>query len=322
MSHFSLLVITEQQPDEELLGALLQPYHEYECTGDNDQYVQDIDVTEESLEYAKDSHEEGDIEGFVECAASYHGVPIVKHGEHVDPQSEEYRWGWCQLDAEGNIAQIINRTNPNRKWDWWVVGGRWQGYLSPRTDPISAAVVRDIGMVGEKGVMGSSSGRDGFDSLPKKYIDFEGMRATAEAEAAQTYDQVMSAIGEQMKEYTPWAVVRDEVCAGDIEKAREFYNKQAAVVASREAAQNKVPGFDFFMELDDFNTTRDVFIKRAGDQSFCTFTIMRDGKWIERGEMGWFGCVSDAKDDWSDQFAKLLAEIPDEHWLTVMDCHI
>src|SRR3546814_8966760 len=41
MSHFGVLVIggnVEQQ---------LAPYHEFECTGLNDQFVQDIDVTEE-----------------------------------------------------------------------------------------------------------------------------------------------------------------------------------------------------------------------------------------------------------------------------------
>src|SRR3989304_1218837 len=46
MSHFSVLVI--RRP-EQSLEDLLQPFHEYECTGVDDQYVVDVDVTEEVL---------------------------------------------------------------------------------------------------------------------------------------------------------------------------------------------------------------------------------------------------------------------------------
>jgi len=41
MSHFAMLVIGAN------VDAQMAPYHEYECTGYNDQYVQDIDVTED-----------------------------------------------------------------------------------------------------------------------------------------------------------------------------------------------------------------------------------------------------------------------------------
>lgn len=49
MSHFSVMVIgpnIEQQ---------LAPYHEFECTGTDDQYVQDIDETAEQLEAFKEA---------------------------------------------------------------------------------------------------------------------------------------------------------------------------------------------------------------------------------------------------------------------------
>ena len=41
MSHFTVLVIGPNVPEQ------LAPYHEFECTGRNDQYVQDIDKTAE-----------------------------------------------------------------------------------------------------------------------------------------------------------------------------------------------------------------------------------------------------------------------------------
>lgn len=49
MSHFSVLVVGDN------VEVQLAPYHEFECTGRDDQYVQEIDETEEArAEYATD----------------------------------------------------------------------------------------------------------------------------------------------------------------------------------------------------------------------------------------------------------------------------
>ena len=42
MSHFTVLVVGEDPESK------LAPFHEFECTGIKDQYVQDIDITEEA----------------------------------------------------------------------------------------------------------------------------------------------------------------------------------------------------------------------------------------------------------------------------------
>ena len=44
MSHFAVLVVTDQYPSDEVLTETLQPWHEYECTGIKDQYVVDLDM--------------------------------------------------------------------------------------------------------------------------------------------------------------------------------------------------------------------------------------------------------------------------------------
>lgn len=55
-----------------------------------------------------------------------------------------------------------------------------------------------------------------------------------------------------------------------------------------------------------------------------TFAVLKDGKWFERGEMGWFGCVSDEKpqEQWDDELQKLIHELPDNELLSIYDCHI
>ena len=50
MSHFSVLVIGGN------IKKQLQPYHEFECTGTDDQYVVDVDKTDEAREtYERDT---------------------------------------------------------------------------------------------------------------------------------------------------------------------------------------------------------------------------------------------------------------------------
>ena len=61
-----------------------------------------------------------------------------------------------------------------------------------------------------------------------------------------------------------------------------------------------------------------------GDGAIATFAIIKDGKWYEKGEMGWWGCVGNEKeqDHWNEEFAKLFDAIPDDEIVTVVDCHI
>ncbi len=44
MSHFTVLVITDKAAD---VAKALAPFHEFECTGDDNEYIQDIDKTDE-----------------------------------------------------------------------------------------------------------------------------------------------------------------------------------------------------------------------------------------------------------------------------------
>lgn len=55
-----------------------------------------------------------------------------------------------------------------------------------------------------------------------------------------------------------------------------------------------------------------------------TFAVVKEGKWYECGEMGWWGIVIGGKDEetWAKEFENLLNELPDETLITIFDCHI
>lgn len=50
MSHFSVIVVADEEPTDEVLQNAMQLYHEFECTGEDDQYVQEVFVTEQIRE--------------------------------------------------------------------------------------------------------------------------------------------------------------------------------------------------------------------------------------------------------------------------------
>ena len=54
------------------------------------------------------------------------------------------------------------------------------------------------------------------------------------------------------------------------------------------------------------------------------FAIVKDGKWYEKGKMGWWGMVSDEQlgVDWHSQAKMLMEDLPDDTLLTIVDCHI
>lgn len=203
MSHYTVAVITAEQPTDDALSAILQPWHEYECTGIDDQYVVDLDVTDEMrADFEKYGGEGRSFEEFV-------------------PD-----WSGAEVRDDG---RCILRTNPNKKWDWWKIGGRWTGMLK----------LKD----GAEGVLG----------LPGLFTDAAEPGTADQARIADIDLVGMSSTGQPLR----------------------------------------------------------------------TFAVVKDGQWFEKGRMGWWACVSDAKpeDEWTAEFDKLLADNADS-FVTIVDCHI
>lgn len=114
MSHFAVLVIGEN-PEEQLA-----PYHEFESTGNDDKYVQDVDMTEEvQLDADKSSLENALSDYDLQYVTVDDEKNIDKEGEH------KYRYA---VVRDGKLVKAVKRTNPNKKWDWYQLGGRFGGF--------------------------------------------------------------------------------------------------------------------------------------------------------------------------------------------------
>ena len=219
MSHFKLLVVGNN------IEQLLAPFDE------NDRHTFK-DATDDAVQlwekYQVDHKDDGvKYTNFDEFVSKYCGYETV----------------------DGKIGYYHN---PSAKWDWWVVGGRYENDLISKT--------------GENG-----------NSFKIKDIDFAAMMERNKTRAAEWWTESLEIEGKTFKFYA-YGITED--------------------------------------------MTRESFIESR--TKFNVFAFLHGSKWVERGEMGWWGLVSNEKDEnaWDDQLLYFIKSLDGEDVLTVVDCHI
>lgn len=319
MSHFAVMVIGDNVEEQ------LQPYHEYECTGIKDEHVEWVDETHEVTEgWGKDTVNTVKLNGKVLSAYDNEvreyerdnpelerfETPVQEFYENIEEYAERYH------GYERNGDQFGRYTNPNAKWDWWVVGGRWRGFLKVKEGADA--------IVGEPGVFGNEAQEGYADVLFKRDIDLDGMRQDAAREANERYDKFEQAVaGYEKPPFKNWTEVREAYGIEQLDEAREAYNEHPYIKATKDAGIN--PFFDCVLDVYCvFTGGREAYVKRAIDGCMTPFAIVKDGQWYERGSMGWWGVVTDEQDydTWNKEFTKLIDDVPGDTLITVVDCHI
>ncbi len=97
-------------------------------------------------------------------------------------------WGNGRYRFHDGRWQEESTYNPKSKWDWYSIGGRWQGYFRTKK-PVSET---DQANLGTPGAFGGDPHLDvewEADSILKGDIDFKGMQASAILEAEERYDK-------------------------------------------------------------------------------------------------------------------------------------
>lgn len=82
---------------------------------------------------------------------------------------------------------------------------------------------------------------------------------------------------------------------------------------------------EYFLQLKKEGRCDQACIKDISNLSeIDCFAVVKDGKWYERGEMGWWGVVTNEKDKdvWKEKVKELLSSLPPDTLLTMYDCHI
>jgi hypothetical protein len=141
------------------------------------------------------------------------------------PKFEDYIEEYVGYTRDSQRNRYGYWANPNAKWDWYSLGGRWTGFFKLKKN--------SLGLLGEPGILTEPAEIGHVDQCRWGMVDIDGMR----------------------KE---------------------------------------------------------------------TFAVVKNGKWYEQGEMGWFAFVSNEKSDevWSKEFNSLLEDLHPDTLVSLYDCHI
>ncbi|MNU30402.1 hypothetical protein D3C71_188870 [compost metagenome] len=386
MSHYAVLVVLPEEPTDEVIGRTLAPWHEFECTGRNDQYVVEIDITEEAnREYdgwtttrlrdpdgnlhdpygadgelkpefskeddtgyrrfhAPEGYEEvklpvSEFEDRATWIADFHGCNVAEAESRIDLE-ETHKFGHVLVDAEGSVVRVVKRTNPNKKWDYWTVGGRYSGRLKPGYDPEKDPANLEPCHCKRWGDDTAScrhcKGTGETARFPSKWVDV-GNRARwgdldlAALKGARVAER--EAMVERMRVDSGLSFEQFEI---------GFAARRAAHAIWMEMPEPRPRGGEYTEWLRTqphgdlaaayrrADTWGDIETKDgqsiadwiASAPAVSAYAIVIDGKWCSRGEMGWFGISHDESDDWETQRQAIIDAIPADHYVAFVDCHI
>jgi len=229
-------------------------------------------------------------------------------------------------DEELDRAYTMSTYNPDSKWDWWLIGGRWQRSLVSISDADPHLLIHGV-----PGVFGDndnpyldSDNRIFCDGGPVELLDFHTIRENEATRQLERYDTWQSIVA-QHGSPPAWQHLRSLVEVGEMEidDARRLYNEHPAIVAAGKA---EIYSFMSRSPEEEFGLNRDEFADNARRDAVPGWALITlDGKWAEAGKMG-FWAISDATEDSTRNYKEFanryLESLPKDTIIVMLDCHI
>lgn len=201
MSHFTVLVTKTNGKDVE---SQLERF--YEQGEEGDYFMEkDIEVKAEDMEKrAREILEDEYVKKNAELTAKY--TKYIEEGNFTQ-LCQDFNGG--ELDEEGNLYYL---SNPEAKWDWWLIGGRWTGYFRKKAGA--------EGEVGTPGVMTDpATDPDVADVIKVKDIDWDAMDEAEKKRRGEFFDKY------DAEKNSPFVWSKSEVQALTTLSREEYINR-------------------------------------------------------------------------------------------------
>jgi len=242
---------------------------------------------------------------------------------------EEYMKDWCGYDErDADTGRYGSWRNPNAKWDYWRIGGRWRGLLFAELN--SSFVMGEKAWEVDHNRTPFIDKPQAVDGVQIKNLSWVKIEAEQKKKAGVFLDA-----------WTAWNFGR-----GDKDVAGNMFNNKPNL---REFALEM--GFLTCIHDEKELTGKELLVdpwpktERAGwdiwnhlpkaDELWAeymdywlpirTYAVVNDDGWHEPGEMGWWGCCSGSGEDhakYTRTFRQFIEKADPDTWLVVCDCHI
>lgn len=253
---------------------------------------------------------------------------------YPEGENDENRQSWLRYDEEKGQAYTFTTYNPDSKWDWYQVGGRWSGYF-PVKQPLDMDRAGEL-IQGRRSWTNEDQPRDAWtvDGGPVGLLDLDLLRDRKGTEAGERYD-AYQALVQGLPEALPFRVFSEDAQAHVAlltnrqeisetwDRARETYQSQPRVRAARNSETFK---WDFECLINEFSVSREFYVEKARQAAVPGFALLTpEGEWVAPGEMGWFGMSTNSEEDTAMFKAKAngyIESLDPETLLIAVDCHI
>lgn len=347
MSHYSVMVrvpaATKVKDLEAAVGRMLDPFCEHTDKGRLDRFMVFKDTTEEHRkEYETESRkmvklEDGTLVALYDerfrnpaCSASYssdsHIVP--EHLERVEvpfnqryATFEQFMKEYHEEEPDETTGAYGYMHNPNAKWDYWRVGGRWRGQLLIKrgsTDWKLSEVPWEYGPEWHKGPVPGSETE--VDVCRVASIDIERVEATARDKANEFWAQVDQLLSGH--DFPVFEGPRETLLALGILDCADT-GELPAVTYWKQKWDHDRDRYDFIAE----KPSREKFDERvlAHLNPIRPWAFVDEKGWHSKGRMGWFGMGDDTPEsnqEHAQSFMNWLKSGDQNDWIVVTDCHI
>ncbi len=251
-----------------------------------------------------------------------------------------HEWNGCEGGYDEDGLFYLSRYNPDSKWDWYTIGGRWKGFFrlkdgalgvlgDPTSHPLEQMVESFIRLTVPAGAV--TVGADArapkpatADQAQKGSIDWEAMAADAAASALSIFHAYEDCFaGRKIPRFADF-LARESTA----EAARLAYwaDPVIAAIRARETKRNEMLSWDQDYHSYFADGTLHSFVHRHVTHYIGTYAVLSHGEWYAPGDMGWWGMSSESdgeRETWHTAFFdRFIAPLPDAEWLSLVDCHI
>jgi hypothetical protein len=294
-----------------------------------------------------------DVTTFAKWASINYGWTLARSEGEIDPTGT-HKGGYVLVDGKGSVIRCVGRGNPNAKWDWWHLGGRYSGRLAagydPDADPDNIITCSSCEGTGDRTdaegnddrAAGTSDTCDvcgGRGEVVKSPYDLKNVGNTARwgdvdlaalkaghvadrrnrfeekrRESGLTYDEFERGLQAYRAAKSHWDALPDPK-PSDGAFADWLLAQPSGDVASAYHSADRWQS----VEPGPGQSIAD-WIEAA--PPITSYAAVVNGEWHAEGEMGWFAMSFNNKSDWSEQFQELLSSIPADHYVSFIDCHI
>jgi hypothetical protein len=295
--HFTVLVVV---PDKDqtvdafgelthTIEAMLAPYQENNMGDCPQEYLEFLGEDEET--YREEYETKGCYDG-------------KSHKEEFS-SFEDFMENWHGLKKDEELGRYGYWDNPNAKWDWYTIGGRWTGVIP---------VKEESGFSGNPGLLTEPNTNDKrADAVRVKDLDFE----------AAEKEKLTSA-----KKF--WEGWEQFVKTGKEPNDEDFYGIRYSAISmglmdckpySDLKKEEKDRAYPCHNGMWDVYVNKDItweeFYETYGEyfNPISMFALLTEDGWKDVDSVA-------SKADFKKDFVKTIKNANENDWLVLVDCHI